>query len=427
MTTDVLVIGGGQAGLAMSRCLTRRGVDHRVLERGRVGERWRSERWDSLRLLTPNWMSRLPGYRYCGTDPDGFMTMPEVLSYLEGYELAIQAPVQQRTAVEHVTRVGDGFAVRTSSGTLRSRAVVVATGYCDAPAVPAMATGLSPSIHQVVPRDYRRPDQLPEGGVLVVGASATGIQLAHEIHGSGRPVTLAVGHHLRLPRRYRGRDIPWWFDRMGLLAASAEDVHDVELSKQQPSMQLVGRPDHATLSLPLLEAQGVRLTGRLAALDGTHVHFADDLIAHTAAADIKLATQRRRVDQHIETAGLDDEVAPADEFVPFCWPAEPPAAVDLRAEGIRTVVWATGYRRAYRWLDVPVLDAAGEIRHVGGVTPVRGLYVLGLQFQRRRNSAFIDGVGADAEELAAHVGRLLGVEARGAPAVARQPAWSMGL
>lgn len=427
MTTDVLVIGGGQAGLAMSRCLTRRGIDHRVLERGRVAERWRSERWDSLRLLTPNWMSRLPDCRYRGSDPDGFMTMPEVVSYLEGYGRAIQAPVQQQTAVEQVARVGDGFVVRTSSGTLRARAVVIATGYCDAPAVPAMATNLSPAIQQVVPRDYRRPDQLSAGGVLVVGASATGIQLAHEIHGSGRPVTIAVGHHLRLPRRYRGRDILWWFDRMGLLGASADDVHDVELSRQQPSMQLVGRPDHATLSLPLLEAQGVRLTGRLAGLDGTRVHLADDLVAHTAAADIKLAMLRRRIDTHIEAAGLDGEVEQADEFHPFCWPAEAPAAIDLRAEGIRTIVWATGYRRAYPWLDVPVLDAAGDIQHVGGVTPVRGLYVLGLQFQRRRNSAFIDGVGADAEDLAAHVGGLLGVDARGACPVGSQPAWSAAL
>lgn len=426
MTTDVLVIGGGQAGLAMSRCLTRRGIDHRVLERGRVGERWRSERWDSLRLLTPNWMSRLPDYRYRGSDPDGFMTMPEVVSYLEGYGRTIQAPVLQHTAVEHVARVGDDFVVRTSSGTLRSRAVVIATGYCDAPAVPAMATRLSPSIHQVVPRDYRRPDQLPAGGVLVVGASATGIQLAHEIHGSGRPVTLAVGHHLRLPRRYRGRDILWWFDRMGLLGASADDVHDVEISKQQPSMQLVGRPDHATLSLPLLETQGVRLTGRLAGIDGTRVRFADDLVAYTAAADIKLAMLRRRIDQYIAATGPDG-VEPPDEFEPFCWPAQAPEAIDLRAEGIRTIVWATGYRRAYPWLDVPVLDAAGEIRHIGGVTPVLGLYVLGLQFQRRRHSAFIDGVGEDAEDLAAHIGGLLGADARGARLVGSQPAWSVAL
>jgi putative flavoprotein involved in K+ transport len=413
MTTDVLVIGGGQAGLAMSRCLTRRGIDHRVIERGRIGERWRSERWDSLRLLTPNWMSRLPGHRYAGPDPDGFMTMPEVVSFLEDYGRTIGVPIQEDTRVEHVTRADGGFVVRTSRGTVRTRAVVVATGYCDLPAVPGMAIALPPSIVQVVPRDYRRPDQLPDGGVLVVGASATGIQLADEIQASGRPVTLAVGHHLRLPRRYRGRDILWWFDRMGLLQAGVDDVHDIEVSKHQPSMQLVGRPDHATLSLPLLEAQGVRLTGRLAGIDGTRVHFADDLVAHTAAADIKLAMLRRRIDQHIAGSGLDG-VEPSDEFEPFCWPAEAPEAIDLQAEGIRTVLWATGYRRAYPWLDVPVVDRDGEIVHDGGVTPVAGLYVLGLPFLRRRNSAFIDGVGADARDLAAHVATLLAVRTRSA-------------
>jgi putative flavoprotein involved in K+ transport len=423
MTTDVLVIGGGQAGLAMSRCLNVQGIEHRVIERGRIGERWRSERWDSLRLLTPNWMSRLPDYQYAGPDPDGFMTMPEVVSFLEDYGRTIGVPIQEDTCVEHVTRAGGGFVVRTSRGTLQTRAVVVATGYCDQAAVPAMAARLAPSVVQMVPRDYRRPDQLPDGGVLVVGASATGIQLADEVHASGRPVTLAVGHHLRLPRRYRGRDILWWFDRMGLLEAGVEDVHDIEISKHQPSMQLVGRPDHATLSLPLLEAQGVRLTGRVAGIDGTRIHLADDLVAYTAGADIKLAMLRRRIDQYIAASGLDD-VEPPDEFEPFCWPAVAPETIDLQAEGIRTVVWATGYRRSYPWLDVPVVDRDGDIVpvvdrdgdivHAGGVTPVAGLYVLGLQFLRRRNSAFIDGVGADARDLAAHVASLLRVRTRAA-------------
>jgi putative flavoprotein involved in K+ transport len=356
------------------------------------------------------------------------MTMPEVVSFLEGYGRAMDVPIKQDTAVERVVRTGDRYAVHTSRGTLRSRAVVIATGYCDQPAVPAVSAGLSSSIQQVVPRDYRRPGQLPEGGVLVVGASATGIQLADEIHASGRPVTLATGHHLRLPRRYRGRDILWWFDRMGGLGASVGDVHDIEISKHQPSMQLVGRPDHATLSLPGLEAQGVRLTGRVKGIDGRRVHLADDLIAYTAAADIKLAMLRRRIDQHVDATGLAGSVEAADEFTPFCWPSQPPETIDLLAEGIRSVVWATGYRRASPWLEVPVLDAAGEIRHEGGVTPVPGLYVLGLQFQRRRNSAFIDGVGDDAAYLAEHVAGALGVHAsRGSAALANwTPAYSHG-
>jgi putative flavoprotein involved in K+ transport len=412
MQTDVVVIGAGQAGLAMSRCLSTRGLAHVVLERGRTAERWRSERWESLRLLTPNWMSRLPDWRYGGPDPDGFMTMPEVVRYLDGYACAIGAPIRTNTSVRRVSRGPGGFEVITDSGCWRSRAVVVATGYCDVPAVPALAAGASPDLLQIVPGAYRCPEQLPAGGVLIVGAAATGIQLADEIHASGRPVTVAVGHHLRLPRRYRGRDILWWFDRMGLLDEGVDDVHDIDLSRRQPSMQLIGRPDHATLDLPLLEARGVRLVGRLARLDGTRAFFHDDLIAHTAGADVKLAMLRRRIDRFIETSSMHHEVERAPDFEPWCWPAPAPATIDLAREGIVTILWATGYRRDYRWLQVPVLDASGEILHAGGVTPVDGLYVLGLQFQRRRKSAFIDGVGADAQALAGHVAGLLRADGR---------------
>jgi putative flavoprotein involved in K+ transport len=408
MRTDVLVIGGGQAGLAMSHCLTGHGIDHVVLERGRTAERWRSERWDSLRLLTPNWMSRLPGWRYRGDDPDGYMTMAELARYFDDYARSFAAPLQTQTAVEHVSPEGDAFAVHTNRGHWLARAVVVATGWCDVPAIPAMASALDTSVAQLAPGVYRHPDQLPPGGVLVVGASATGIQIADEVQASGRPVTLAVSHHLRLPRMYRGRDILWWFDRMGIFDERADHVHDIDISRHQPSMQLIGRPDHSTLDLPMLEQRGVRLTGRLARLDGTRAYFHDDLIAYTAGADIKLAMLRRRIDQFVDTHDLREQVTSAPEFEPWCWPAETPTELDLTREGIRTVLWATGYRRDYPWLEVPVLDSRGDIRHDGGVTPMPGLYVLGMQFQRRRKSAFIDGVGEDAQELATHVARRLG-------------------
>ncbi|MBR0681976.1 NAD(P)-binding domain-containing protein [Roseomonas eburnea] len=396
-TTDAIVIGAGQAGLAMSHCLAARDIDHVVLERGRVAERWRRERWDSLRLLTPNWMSRLPGWSYRGPDPEGFMTMPEVIAHLEGYASA--APVEAGVAVHALRRGPFGYLVETGAGAWAARAVVVATGQCDLPHIPAIAATLPKAVRQVTPASYRNPGQLPPGGVLVVGASASGVQLAEEIHRSGRPVTLAVGRHTRLPRRWRGRDILDWMDRAGVLAERAEEVRDLTAARAQPSLQLVGRPDHASLDLGVLRGIGVRVVGRVETVSQGRVLLRDDLPDTTAAAQRTLDRLLARLDAVADAAGAPRERRPAP-LPPF---APSPPEIDLAAEGIRTVLWATGFRRNYAWLQVPVLDAAGEIRHQGGVTPSPGLYVLGLRFLRRRNSNFLDGVGADAEALADHV------------------------
>jgi putative flavoprotein involved in K+ transport len=401
---DTVVIGAGQAGLAMSHCLSDRGIEHVVFERGRVAERWRSERWDSLRLLTPNWQSRLPGFRYEGPDPDGYMAMPEVVAYFERYAALSRVPVEEDTPVSRVEAAADGFRVR-AGGVWRASNVVIATGYCDQPLVPALAAHLPPDVRQLVPTRYRRPDDLPPAGVLIVGASASGIQLADEIHASGRPVTLAVGRHTRLPRRYRGRDILWWMDAMGLFDQGIGDVFDIEVSRNQQSLQLVGRPDHASLDLAILQTRGVRLAGKVTAIDGRRVWFdADGLLANAVAADVKLARLIARIDEFVRCAGGLGDVGPPEPFVPS-WPSihAGPDGLDLRAEGIGAVIWATGFRREYPWLAVPVLDERGELQHTGGVTAAPGLYVLGLQFQRRRKSSFIDGVGADATELAEHL------------------------
>jgi putative flavoprotein involved in K+ transport len=394
-----IVIGAGQAGLAMSHCLSELGIDHAVLERGQVAERWRATSWDSLRLLTPNWMSRLPGFRYDGDDPDGFMSATDLVSLLERYARISRAPVYGGTTVDVVEPGPDGFRVRTNRGGWSASSVVIATGYCDLPFVPEMHKELSPAIHQLVPGDYRSPEQLPDGGVLVVGASATGVQLADELQAAGREVLLAVGRHTRLPRRYRGRDILWWLDRLGILSAPIEAVHDIAISRDKPSLQLVGRADCATIDLASLHARGVRMAGRLIAIDRRHARFDSDMTGSMAAADVKLAEIRGRIDQFI--AAHEVWAAAPEPFIPT-WPLsmDGPADLDLDAEGIRTVIWATGFRRAYRWLRIPVLDGSGEIQHRAGITPCPGLYVLGLNFQRRRNSSFIDGVGSDARFIA---------------------------
>jgi putative flavoprotein involved in K+ transport len=312
--------------------------------------------------------------------------------------------------VRSVERAEGGFSIATDRGEWRAPCVVIATGYSDVPYVPSMARGLRPEIVQVTPTRYRRPSQLPDGGVLVVGASSSGIQLADEIQTSGRPVTISVGHHTRLPRRYRGRDILWWLDAMGTFDATPGDVFDIDVSRNQPSLQLVGRPDHASLDLGVLVSRGIAVAGRVQGIDGSRVSLADDLVATTAAADVKLASLLERIDEFVATAGLGHDVGHAESFEPI-WPSfvDAPTTLDLRAEGITSVVWATGFRRSYPWLKVPVLDADGEIAHHEGVTPEPGLYALGLPFQRRRKSAFIDGVGDDARVIGDHIAGLLAV------------------
>jgi len=399
---ETIIIGGGQAGLAMSRTLTDHGIEHVVLEKGRVGERWRSERWDSMTLLTPRWLSRLSGWADDDSDPHGFMSRHELIDYLERYASAFVAPVLGGVTVLDVRRGPTGFEVQTDRGSWRARSVVVATGESQEPWVPTVAEHLAPSLHQVTTREYKNPDRLPAGGVLVVGASATGIQLAQEIHASGRPVTLSVSKHTRLPRRYRGRDILWWMHHMGLLDTRTTEVKNLAASRAQPSMQLVGTPDHRTLDLKQLHAVGVRLVGRTESARGGRVFFADDLVESLAAAEMKLAGLRTRIDGFIREEGMNGDVPGQDPFVPVPMP-DAPTSLDLRAEGIRSVLWATGFRRSYPWLRVPVLDQQSEIEHDGGVTAEPGLYVLGLNFMRRRSSSFLAGVSKDAEDLAEHL------------------------
>lgn len=399
--TTTVIIGGGQAGLSLSRCLTDTGIDHVVLERGQVAQRWH-ERWDSLRLLTPNWFTRLPGWTYDGPDPDGFMTAAQTADFFGRYAASFGAPVREHTTVWGVTGHGHGFVVDTDGGTVHCDNVVVATGWSDRPAVPATARRLSPAIAQITPDSYRRPADLAGGGVLVVGASATGVQLADELHRSGRPVTLAVGSHSRMPRRYRGMDAFWWLDQIGSFDKTIDDCADPLAARREPSLQLVGRPDHVTLDLTTLHSLGVRLVGRLNGVDGARARFGTDLDAVVADADRRLGRTLARIDAAIDRLGLRGEVhdpAPLPQLPTL----DPPSEVHLARSGIRSIVWATGYRRSYDWLHLPVFDGRGEIVQRRGVTLVPGVYVLGQRFQHFRSSNFIDGVGRDARYVADHI------------------------
>lgn len=401
-TTHTIVIGAGQAGLALSACLTERGHEHLLLERGRVAERWHSERWDSLRLLTPNWMTRLPGYAYAGPDPDGFMTARQTARFFADYAAAFAAPVREQTDVIRLTRCDERFVVDTTTGAVAARNVVIATGWCDQPAIPPAGRALSPQIRQIVPSAYRNPAQVPDGGVLVVGASATGVQIAHELAEHGRDVILAVGSHRRVPRRYRGLDIFWWLDQLGTFDRTIDEVDDPWAARHEAALQLVGRPDHLDLDLPHLQALGVTLVGRLVGIDGTRARFDGAAAATIAAADAQMRRLLARIDAFAERAGLAAEVlapVPIETVQPFT----DVDSIDLAAAGVGSVVWATGYRRSYPWLELPILDARGEIRQRRGVTPVPGAYVLGQRFQHFRNSNFIDGVGRDATYLADHI------------------------
>lgn len=405
-TTDTVIIGAGPAGLAMSKHLADRGLDHVLIERGAVAERWRSERWDSLRLLTPNWQTRLPGWQYQGDDPDGYMTMPEVIGYLTDYAAAIEAPVHTHTTVTSLEEAPGGYLITTDRGAWEAPTVVLATGACGRPVVPDFATALPDDLHQVAPSGYRNPDQLPTGGVLVVGASASGLQLAEEIHASGRPVTLAVGNHARLPRTYRGMDIQWWLDSIGTLDLRYDEVSDIGAMRAAPSLQLIGTPERRSLDLGVLLDQGVRVAGRLVDAGPDHVAFARDLTATVAEADRRLARLLNRIDSWVMGSSLSAEILPPDRPEPLDVPPGP-EHLSLSASGISTIMWATGYRPHMPWLQVPVFDENGRLAHDGGVTPAPGLYALGLPFLRRRKSTFIDGFGVDAADIAAHLSRYL--------------------
>ena len=405
---DIVVVGGGHNGLAMSKQLADRGIDHVVLEQGEVADSWRNQRWDSFTLLTPSWQTRLPGAAYEGDDPDGFMDRAEIVSWLARYAALVDAPVHAGTRVGSVRPAEDGYEVVTDGDTWRCRGVVIATGAHRVSSRPAFAAAVPDPIVSVDPLAYRRPDDLPDGGVLVVGAASTGIQLAEEIHASGRPVTLSVGEHVRMPRTYRGRDIQHWMEAIGRFDERYDEVDEILRARAVASPQLVGTPDRSTIDLNRLTDAGVELRGRVGAIRDGVALFSGGLANHCALADLKLGRLLDEIDEWIDGQGLVGSVGPAERFDATRVPASAPLALDLGKGEVRTVVWATGFKADLSWVELPVFDGAGRLRHDGGVVvDAPGVCYLGATFLRRRKSSFIHGAEDDTADLADHLASYL--------------------
>jgi putative flavoprotein involved in K+ transport len=378
-----------------------------VLERGEVANSWKQERWDSLRLLTPNWQTRLPGYAYDGDDPHGYMTMPELTRFLDQYAARIAAPLQLNTTVTAVTPAADGYQVVTDRGTWNCDALVVASGACNIANVPKIVAAAPQSIAMLTPQQYRNPDQLEQGGVMVVGASATGLQLAEEIHRSGRPVTLAVGEHVRLPRTYRGKDIQWWMDLLGIFDERFDEIDDINRGRNLPSPQLIGSPSQRSLDVNRLVIQGIDMRGRLAGFADGKAQFSGSLANTCEMADLKMNRLLKRIDEYALDNDLEAHLPPVQRYPKTRVDASAPLLMDLRKNDIKTILWATGYRPDHSWLKLSVFDHKGRIRHHGGIVDHPGMYLMGAPMLRRRKSSFIHGATDDARDLSTHLASYL--------------------
>ncbi len=409
---DVVVIGGGQAGLAMSHRLCARDIDHVVLERERIGHAWRAQRWDSFCLVTPNWQCRLPGLPYPGDDPDGFMLRDEIVAYLRAYAASFDPPLHEGVAATRLRRLGKVLEVTTGVGVLTADQVVLATGPYQVPNLPRAAERLPADIAQVHSAAYRGPDQLPAGAVLVVGTGQSGCQIAEDLHLAGRQVHLATGSAPRVARRYRGRDVVDWLDAMGYYAKPIDSFADADAVRFRANHYVTGRDGGRDIDLRAFARDGMALYGRLAGVAGPRVTFADDLAANLDAADAVSESIKDAVDAHIAAAAV---TAPAEaRYVPVWTPGASVCELDLLAEGVVAVVWCTGFGRDHRWIELPLFDGRGYPTHRRGVSPVPGAYLLGLPWQHTWGSGRFCGVGDDAEHLAEQIAarRAGGLEVR---------------
>jgi putative flavoprotein involved in K+ transport len=398
---DVVVVGAGQAGLAVSYYLRAFGVEHVVLERGLVGESWRSARWDSFTLVTPNWMNRLPGYQIAAGTGADFISRDAVVGLLEGFATGL--PVREGTEVHSVTAADGGYLVATPAQKFSARAVVIAGGGQRVPVIPPLAAALPADIHQCDAARYRNPASLPPGAALVVGSGQSGAQIADELAAAGRQVLLATSRVARVPRRYRGRDVHEWSVELGLYDQATETVTD-PAEFREPHPMLSGAHGGHTVALQQLARDGVRLLGRLVGAEDTKLAFTASLAENMHYADRRAAGFRRAVDSYVAGAGV---TAPPPDTDPAEFPlpevCDTPLALDMRAEGITSVVWCTGFGPDTGWVHVPVLRADGLPVHHRGVTASPGLYVAGYPWLSTRGSGILYGVAADAARIAQHI------------------------
>ena len=398
--TDVLIVGGGQAGIAMSEHLSDRGIQHLVVERARIAERWRTCRWDSLVANGPAWHDRFPNLSFEGVDPFAFAPKDRIVRYFEDYAARIKAPIRCGVEVTALTRLDDGrFRAETSAGAIEARSVVAATGPFQKPIIPAVVPE-SAGIFQVHSAGYRNPEQLPAGAVLVVGAGASGTQIAEELLASGRRVFLSVGPHDRPPIRYRGRDFVWWLGVLGKWDATAK-----EPGTEHVTIAVSGANGGRTVDFRRLARDGMVLVGRTESFENNMLHFASDLEVNIRAGDRNYLSVLDEADAYLATHGIDLPEDPGARVFgpdPDCV-TNPIRSLDVKAEGISSIVWATGYALDYSWLQVPAFDAKGRPDHRRGVSRVPGLYFLGLSWMTSRASPFIWGVWRDARELAARI------------------------
>ncbi|HEX8914979.1 MAG TPA: MSMEG_0569 family flavin-dependent oxidoreductase [Humisphaera sp.] len=404
----VIVIGGGQAGLSMSYCLKRRGIDHLVLEKHRIGHAWREQRWDSFCLVTPNWQCLLPGFGYPGDDPNGFMLKDDVVRYVEAYAASFGPPLMEGVEAQHLTRRPEGgFRLRTSAGEFTADHVVVAVGGYHTPKVPRDAERLPADVAQVHSARYRNAEQLPPGGVLVVGSGQSGCQIAEDLHIAGRQVHLATGGAPRVARRYRGKDVVDWLDLMGFYDLPVDKHPLKEGVRARANHYVTGRGGGRDIDLRKFALEGMRLYGRFKRIDGTTVTFGDDLKRNLDGADQASENIKTGIDKYIAEQGL---TAPTEPRYTPVWepPADAPTALDLRAANVTSVIWAIGYQSDYRWIEVPVFDGKGYPGHRRGVTAVDGLYFLGLPWLHTWGSGRFCGVGKDAEYQAGLIDAALG-------------------
>lgn len=402
--TAVVVVGGGQAGLATSWFLVRDGVDHVVLEAATAGHEWADTRWDNFTLVTPNWHCRLPGYEYDGPDPDGFMTRDEVVEWLAGYAPSFGPPLREHTRVTSLTeRAGGGFVLEATGPegpeVWEAEHVVVATGGYHLPIVPAWAPALDPAIHQLNSADYRNASQLPEGAVLVVGSGQSGAQIAEDLHLEGRTVHLALGDAPRVARFHRGRDCMTWLAEMGLYDTGVAQYPGGLAAREKTNHYVTGRDGGRDIDLRQFAREGMRLHGLLDSGAGTAMSFLPTLRQALDSADDTYRSICRDIDRHIEAHGID--APPATPYTPVWEPGDEPTSLDLAAAGISTVVWAIGYRPDYRWVRVGVFDGTGRPTHTRGSTGLEGLYFLGLPWLHTWGSGRFVGIAADAEHVTA--------------------------